>query len=131
MKALLIEVLSWSSGERAGIETDDIREGKIIASPTWQELDTDPRGNYEVRLVKTDEYDLSEFDGEIVLEDGTKLKDAENLESGDRIEDVNGVVVLDGDQEVNKVVEAAIEKTDADGNERKPDKVKNGRIQSS
>ena len=131
MKALLIEVLSWSSGERAGIETDDIREGKVIASPTWQELDTDPRGNYEVRLVKTDEYDLSEFDGEIVLEDGTKLKDAENLESGDKIEDVNGVVVLDGDQEINKVVKAAIEKTDADGNERKPDKVKNGRIQSS
>lgn len=121
MKALLIEVLDWTTGERAGISPDDLRPGgkyagKLISASTLtQSLGHEPKGDYEIRLVRDPDLDLSELEalgGEVVLDDGTIVKSPitspDQIPAGREIVDVNGVVILEGEAAINCAVDAAI-----------------------
>jgi len=107
MKALVIEITNWSTGERAGgITLKEIREGGLTTPhPSHQQLDWMPRGDYELRVVN-DERDLDGYEGSIELADGTTISDPTKLTHEDHVEDVNGVLVLESNSEIETFIEA-------------------------
>lgn len=110
MKALIIEVKNWSTGERADdIEIDDIKDGRLkTLHPMHQQLDSMPRGDYEIRMIN-DDRNISDYDGEIILESEEKLSDLSELSRDDKVIDVNGVVPVESIEEINNFIVAAID----------------------
>ncbi len=103
MRGLLIEVKSWYTGERAqGINP---RDPNLVAlgGPLWQVLDHEPKGDWEIRVVR-DNRDLSAYTGAIILDDGSRVTAPSTISSGQQIVDVEGVVVLENEHEINEAL---------------------------
>lgn len=105
----MIEV-NWVTGERGGgqISIEDIRAGKLVSlgSILHQRLDTEPEGNFELRIVK-DDRDITKYKGKIILDDGTEVTSVKEIPEGRRIVDVKGVVPLMDKDEINKAIKLA------------------------
>ena len=104
VRALLIEVKDWRTGERAyGIDPRDPGL-KALGGPLWQSLDHEPKGDFEIRLV-LDDRDLSKYEGKIILDDGTEVTSVAEIPNGADVVDVEGVIVLNNEDEINKVLD--------------------------
>jgi len=104
VRGLLIEIKDWRTGERAyGIDPRDPNL-KALGGPLWQSLDHEPKGDFEIRLV-LDDRDLSKYEGKIILDDGTEVTSVAEIPDGAEIVDVEGVVVLNNEDEINKVLD--------------------------
>ena len=109
VKGLLIEIKDWFTGERAyGINPRDPKL-KALGGPLWQSLDHEPKGDWEVRLV-LDDRDLSQYEGKIILDDGSEVYHVTDIPSDATIVDVDGVIVLNSKDEINAVVDHLPEK---------------------
>jgi len=109
VKGLLIEVKNWFTGERAyGINP---RDPNLIAlgGALWQSLDHEPKGDWEIRVV-LDNRDLSKYEGKIILDDGSEVYYASDIPRDATIVDVDGVIVLNGKDEINAVIDHLPEK---------------------
>ncbi|MDQ2053225.1 hypothetical protein [Halobellus sp. H-GB7] len=105
---LIIGIENWTTGQRPdGIDNDDIRNGALVspAGQFHQCLNTEPGGDFEVRLVK-DKRDLSQYEGTWTLHfaDGTthdqeswKSAVAQAFNDGKQLVDVDGVVPVPAD----------------------------------
>ena len=119
MRAVLLEV-NWLTGERPGIKPEDLRSGGKYASlvspgPLTQSLPHEPKGDFEIRLVTDPTLDISELEaigGEVILDDGTVIESPitspDQIPQSREIVDVNGVVIIEGEETINRVVDAAI-----------------------
>jgi len=104
VRALLIEVKDWRTGERAyGINPRDPNL-RALGGPLWQVLDHEPKGDWEVRLV-LDDRDLSQYQGKIILDTGDEVYYASDIPRDATIVDVDGVIVLNSKEEINKVLD--------------------------
>lgn len=122
-KALLIEILDWHTGERAGgMKIEDLRPGGRFFSgidpygTLSQSLSHEPKGNYELRLITNGTLDglneLMSSGGEIVLSDGSRIRSPltslNTIPSGLDIINVVGVVLIEGEKMINLVADLAI-----------------------
>lgn len=114
MKGLLIEIIDWQTGKRPeGIDLDNhIRDGVLMCyNGTYdQALDHNLKGDFEIRVVEDEkEIDLSQFNGEIILEDDTVVMDPTKIDPvNDNIIDVNGVVVLPDEETIENIYNVSI-----------------------
>lgn len=104
--ALLIEV-DYMTGERPnGIDPHD----EALQCYSWQSTPTQGGADIEIRLIE-DDRDPEQYvsDCRLRLEDGTVIEDpaVEDLERG-VIEDFEGVMLLEGEEEINRGIEATI-----------------------
>jgi len=104
-KALLIEIKNWTTGERAG--GIDPRDRNLVAmgGSLWQVLGHEPKGDWEIRVVK-DDRDLSGYDeGRLILDDGSVVYHVADVPADAEILDVEGVVVLEDESEINAALD--------------------------
>jgi len=100
VRGLLVEIKNWITGERAyGINPKD---PNLIAlgGTLWQSLDHEPKGDFEIRIVK-DNRDLSQYNGKIILDDGNEVYHVSDIPPDAEIIDVAGAVVLQDETEIN------------------------------
>ncbi|MBW2674107.1 MAG: hypothetical protein JRD89_11950 [Deltaproteobacteria bacterium] len=103
-KALMIEVKNWTTGERAGGINPRDRGLVAIGGPLWQVLDHEPKGDWEVRLVR-DNRDLSGYEGRLILDDASTVSSIADVPADAEILDVEGVVVLENEEEINAALD--------------------------
>ncbi|MBW2674419.1 MAG: hypothetical protein JRD89_13580 [Deltaproteobacteria bacterium] len=103
-KALMIEVKNWVTGERAGGINPRDRNLVAIGGPLWQVLDYEPKGDWEIRLVR-DGRDLSRYSGNLILDVGIAVPTMADVPADARVLDVEGVVVLENEDEINAALE--------------------------
>jgi len=117
VRALLIEVKSWYTGERAfGVNPRDPNL-RALGGPLWQVLDHEPKGDWEVRLV-LDDRDLSGYTGRIILDDGSEVYSVADIPADATIVDVDGVIVLNSKEEINRVLDHIPDKIYVSGVDR-------------
>jgi len=104
VRGLLIEIKDWFTGERAGGIDPRDPNLRALGGPLWQSLDHEPKGDWEIRLV-LDDRDLSQYSGKIILDDGTEVASVAEIPDGAEIVDVEGVIVLNDEMEINKVLD--------------------------
>ena len=109
VKGLLIEIKDWRTGERAGGINPRDPNLRAIGGPLWQSLDHEPKGDWEIRAV-LDDRDLSQYEGKIILDDGSEVYSVADIPSDATIVDVDGVIVLNGKNEINTAVDHLPEK---------------------
>jgi len=103
VKGLLIEIKNWSTGERSyGIDPRNPNL-KTLAGPLWQCLDHEPKGDWEIRVVVDGQ--PPNYEGKIILDDGGEVYHATDIPADSTIVDVDGAIVLDGDAEINLVLD--------------------------
>jgi len=99
-KALMIDIKNWTTGERAGGINPRDRGLVAMGGPLWQVLDHEPKGDWEIRVVK-DNRDLSNYRGKIILDNGATVSSISDVPADAGILDVEGVVVLESEREIN------------------------------
>ena len=109
VRGLLIEIKNWRTGERAGGINPRDPNLRAIGGPLWQSLDHEPKGDWEIRLV-LDDRDLSNYEGKIILDDGSEVYHVSDIPEDETIVDVDGVIVLNSKDEINAVVDHLPEK---------------------
>jgi len=117
VRALLIEIKSWLSGERAGGINPRDPNLKALGGSLWQVLDHEPKGDWEVRLV-LDDRDLSQYQGKIILDTGDEVYSVADIPSDAAIVDVDGVIVLNSKEEINRVLDHIPDKIYVSGVDR-------------
>jgi len=104
VKGLLIEIKDWRTGERAGGIDPKDPNLRAIGASLWQCLDHEPKGDWEIRAV-LDDRDLSHYTGKIILDDGSEVYSITDIPSDATIIDVDGVIVLNSDDEINAALD--------------------------
>ena len=117
VRALLIEVRSWLTGERAYNINPRDPNLRTLGGALWQVLDHEPKGDWEVRLV-LDNRDLSGYEGRIILDTGEEVYSASDIPRDATIVDVDGVIVLSSREEVNRVLDHIPDKIYTSGFDR-------------
>jgi len=104
VKGLLIEIKDWRTGRRAYNINPRDPNLRALGGSLWQSLDHEPKGDWEIRLV-LDDRDLSKYEGKIILDDGSEVYHVSDIPSDTTIVDVDGVVVLNGKDEINTAID--------------------------